>query len=410
MFLFVFTPLLIRGMGTSGYGVWALALSTLGFMGVFELGLGTALAKFIAEDIARSDTEALSRTVTGGAVMYLSIGVVLTVPVFLGASWLSPHFASDDVASEVIGSALRVASLGFVPQMLRSGALAVPMGMQRFRPILVLSNLHSLATLVGALLVMTLGGTIPQIVAGSVGAQLLVSLAALLVAGSMLRNAGAEVRFSMQALRKMRGFLFFTSTTGIGTTLFTWLDRLIVGAILGVAQLAIYSVATSLAVKILHLADHWSRPLMPASSAVMVKEGPRAVGSLLKGYTLRVALAAIAVAGAGWFLAEPFLELWVGPGFAGQAADALRILIVVYAVIATNAPAYHVANGVGVPWICALGAVVGGLSALALIAVLADAAHIEGAALGNAGYFLTLLIPWYMVKRLGREARAAGAS
>ncbi|MCZ7592513.1 MAG: oligosaccharide flippase family protein [Kiritimatiellae bacterium] len=42
-------PLLIKGLGTERFGLLSLVWMLVGYFGVFDLGLGQALTKFIAE-------------------------------------------------------------------------------------------------------------------------------------------------------------------------------------------------------------------------------------------------------------------------------------------------------------------------------------------------------------------------
>lgn len=99
-------------------------------------------------------------------------------------------------------------------------------------------------------------------------------------------------------------------------------------------------------------------------------------------------------------LAAPLLVLWLGAAYAKAVLELLQILIVVYAVFSTAAPAWHLALGPGDAGPCALIALTAGLLDAGLIIPLGLAAGLNGAAAANAAYVLTLVLIPYLLVRL----------
>ena len=110
--------------------------------------------------------------------------------------------------------------------------------------------------------------------------------------------------------------------------------------------------------------------------------------------------------------AEPFLRLWMGSEFASQALGPFRILILVYALMSVSAPAFHIANGAGVPWINAIASLGGGLVTIALVVVLARSIGLEGAAWANAGAWIKLvtIVCVYCILKRPVKAKACDVS
>jgi len=46
-------PYVVRGLGAERFGVLSIASALLGYFGIFDLGLGRATTKFVAESLAR---------------------------------------------------------------------------------------------------------------------------------------------------------------------------------------------------------------------------------------------------------------------------------------------------------------------------------------------------------------------
>lgn len=149
---------------------------------------------------------------------------------------------------------------------------------------------------------------------------------------------------------------------------------------------------------------------MPAVSALMAKDEVQRV----RAYFLRTSAVIWAInlflMGILLIFSKPLLILWMGDAFASHALSAFRILIIIYASISVNAPAYAFANGLGIPHINALAAISGGVMMIALIFVLGPFWGLVGVALANLGYFSTFIQPigvskylWSYVKETNEQ-------
>ena len=60
---FVAIPYVVKGLGPERFGVLSLASALLGYFGIFDLGLGRATTKTVAECLARGDLDRLPKVV-----------------------------------------------------------------------------------------------------------------------------------------------------------------------------------------------------------------------------------------------------------------------------------------------------------------------------------------------------------
>ena len=61
---FVMAPFLIHHLGVVGYGVWVLIQSTISYMYLTDLGLRTAVIRFVARDYANRNHLEVSRIIS----------------------------------------------------------------------------------------------------------------------------------------------------------------------------------------------------------------------------------------------------------------------------------------------------------------------------------------------------------
>jgi O-antigen/teichoic acid export membrane protein len=409
--LLVFTPILVHLLGTGDYGLWALSSSMLGLVGVLDLGLSIGIGKHVAQYRAVGDTAGVSSSVTMGAAFYVAVGLLATPVAFAFASLVAPAFASQGISDGTVTDVLRIVSLGILPLLLKNAGLAVPIGMQQFGPPMTIAILQTAVTLGLATVVAYRGGSIQLVVASTVVSLWLVSAASVVVGYRMLSAIGGRVIFSRRELRTLLRFSSFTSITALGHVLFASLDRVVVGAVLGASAVAYYSVSIGVALTLLTFADVLTRPLMPAASAWV------SVGnwSLVRSWLVRATLALVVIealaAGVLLAISAPFMTLWLGSDFAHHALPAFRILVVVFAVVAVGAPAFHIANGVGYPWAPAVGGFTGGALTIASILLLAPKWGVTGAAAANVWAWLALFplvyLMWKIRRRISPPVREA---
>jgi O-antigen/teichoic acid export membrane protein len=401
--LLVFTPVFIHRMGTEHFGLWMLATSALGLMGIAEFGLNTAISKFVAEFVGSADTAALSAVISAGLVAYLLLGFGLIVPLYAFSPSLAGIFKpSEAVSAAEIGLVIRIMSLGFIPFLLRSGAMAVPIGLQRFQAPVIVTVGYQLLSYTAALVVVFWGGSVTQVVGSTVVVLWLTALGSLIVAWRMLIpfNLKFAIAGSNGILRRLFSFALISGISGLGSQIFSFADRIAVGVVLGLDAVAYYTIIISISTKILQLSSALTNALMPAVSSWMASGDIKRIRAYFGKATLALLTLNTLIAGSLLLFSGTLLRLWMGEAFANHVLVPFRILIVIYAFISLNAPAFFVAYGMGHPGINALTALIGGCSTIGLIFIWGKTLGLLGTALANGGYLITLAITGYVYLRI----------
>ena len=408
LLLLIFTPIFIHKMGTEQYGLWMLATSALGLMSIAEFGLNTAISKFVAEFVESKDTIALSSVLSAGLCAYFFLGFGLILPLYIFSPVLAGIFkSSQTVSTEQIGLVIHIVSLGFIPLLLRSGAMAIPIGLQRFQTPVIVTVGYQILSYVAALMVIYLGGSVAQVVRSTVVVLWIAALGSLFIAWQMLKPFKLKftITHSGEVLRRMFSFSLISGISSLGSQIFNIVDRLAVGVVLGLDAVAYYTVIISVATKILQLSSALTSALMPAVSSWMASGDIQRVRTYFyKATTALLALNAL-IAGFTLILSDTLLRLWMGEAFANHVMLPFRILIVLYALISLNAPSFFVAYGMDNPGINALAAIIGGCLTIALILVWGKTLGLLGTVLANGGYLITLAITGYVYLRINKVIR-----
>ncbi len=108
-------PYIIRQLGSTRYGIWALVFSTLDYLRMFDLGFRAAIVNYTARYRARDDYSSLNRMLSSAAVYFGSLGLGICVfVVFFSARFpalfkVPAEYAADSVfLARVVGVSVAI--------------------------------------------------------------------------------------------------------------------------------------------------------------------------------------------------------------------------------------------------------------------------------------------------------------
>src|SRR3954469_14718753 len=73
---FVVSPIVVRSLGETQYGAWVLLISMVGYLGLLDLGVRSAVTRYVAKFHASGDHEAAGR-LYASALRIFAIGGVI---------------------------------------------------------------------------------------------------------------------------------------------------------------------------------------------------------------------------------------------------------------------------------------------------------------------------------------------
>ncbi|MBK9063700.1 MAG: hypothetical protein IPL89_10980 [Acidobacteria bacterium] len=379
----VVTPVVVRGLGTAGFGLYSFLT---GFLAVtFTSGIGRFFIQRASgcaspEDAAAWFGTALRLTVRVGAAGGLLAGLLVA------AAWSS--VSASGAARAGWASAAAAVALAFGAGALFQVVAALPLASLRFGD-------YTSALLLFAVLQLGGNAALAQLGAGPVALVLWAAAANVLAAGFVLLRArrsfpvgaalrGAEAR-PLAGFAVFGGAVFVYQLSGYLQLLF---ERWWLGRTLGLEAVAFYAVSMTLALQLHAGVTYMARGILPAASAA--RNAGNANGlALLYSKAVRTLVPPLAVVVVSLVsLRVEILSLWMGPVFAAAAGDALGVLAVSFGLLALLIVPWEFFEAGGFPaWNAAFGIVwlVSGV-AVGLLAI--PSWGITGAAFGR----LTLLV------------------
>ena len=89
---FIITPFIIDKIGNTGYGIWTLISAIVGYYGILDLGITSAITRYVALYSKQKDYGALNETVSTSLIVFFVIGFVVILVSFFIAKPLSVFF------------------------------------------------------------------------------------------------------------------------------------------------------------------------------------------------------------------------------------------------------------------------------------------------------------------------------
>jgi O-antigen/teichoic acid export membrane protein len=384
------TPVVVNGLGPSAFGVLSLIAVTLGFFGLLDLGLGGAAMRALAQRAEWGDFDAASRILGTAVTAYLVIGVVGAIAIALVTPLLVSQLLSIPVDLEPDARvAFYLSAVGF-PVSLVVGALAsAPKALQRFDLSTRVAVVSSTASPLVTATLVTSGYGLPAIAAATLAINVFMAFIYYRVSRHLLGGRAVRLGIDWALLRELAHFGSWFVVASIGVTILYQADKLILGAILGVAAVTYYVVPGSLANRIQGAVGAAAQLVFPASSALFARGRQEALVRLYREATRLTFLLAAALGVPMALFSEPFLTYWLGPGFAIRSTVVMIVLVGTYVLLGMTSVAWGFAFGSGRAKVNALFVLGMGALDVGLMLILVGPYGIVGAA---AAYLISAAI------------------
>ncbi len=353
------TPFIISRLGTTGFGIWALASAFANYVKVLDLGLGAALVKFIAEYKAKEDDRQINILLNTYFVICLVMGALSFVLFLFLKEWIivnffnigggvSSHIGSGEFKND-IGFVLTGAILIFTANLTFSIFISLLNGLQRMD----LTNIAAISSVIvnaiGTIIALNLGyGLRGLVIVNAIAISV-----AIIFNGLMSKIQFKALRinpflFRAKYVKRLLGFSVQMQVVGLGGLVLNQLSKIILGYFTNLNYVAYFEAASNIINQIRAFPLMIINPIMPAASEIYAKRDfQRLYGLYYRALKYMVLFSAplfifIAV------FAQPLVRLWLGPGYE-MTALALQLLAIGNFINLLAGPGFLIDTGMGNP-------------------------------------------------------------
>lgn len=338
--VFFVTPLMVRQLGETQYGVWLVSMAIVGYYKLLDMGITHAGTRFLAQSIGASDTQDYQINTSTLLVIYRRIGL-LAIPLCILVSLIAPLFIKNDNFSGSIRWILL--AFGFnisirfftriFPVILRS----------HVRYDLIVASSLCKTLIQGGLVIYYLldGAGLTTLIVIHIAADLIDQV--LLVFFS--RKIDSTVKLNAQSYQSERAkeivrYGFTASLAAAGNSLRTGIDPLVIGSVNGLARVPVFSIGTRFLQVFIDIVNAvFGGHLTAALSQVEARDGTNSVrDNFLRMIHFSSAFAMLGGCALAIY-APPLIERWIGPDFK-DSGTVLLILLPPYVIMLAQYPVW----------------------------------------------------------------------
>ncbi len=378
------TPFIIEHLGKTGYGIWTLILSFIGYYGLLNLGVSSAITRYIARYAGQDDKEALNKTASTAMLMFCFTGIAVIVVSFFAAAPLTKffkvsqeHFSDFKYLIWIMGVTTGLSFPGEVfGSILTAHEKYVPANIVHIARAIIRAALVVILLLSGAGLV------------GLAFAAIISQLVALVVNYILFKLCTPQVRLSITNvqwafMRKLLSFGGITAVIVVADHLRMNLDSFVIGKWVGMAEVGVYGLAFLIIRYLLSLVISGMGVLTPRFASLHGSDDLEEIRILfIRSLRISAFLAFGCCMGAIIFGGQ-FIILWVGKDFT-ESIPVLWILSVPFAFALSQNPGIGLMYALKKHYWYASITIIEAIANLIISIILVSKYGILGVALGTA--------------------------
>lgn len=378
------TPFIIKHLGKTGYGIWTLIGAIVGYYGLMNLGVTSAVLRYIARYAGRKDYRVLNETLNTSLAMFCITGVIAIIMSVLLAKPLAHFF--DIIAEERAAFVLVIIILGITTGVSFPGSVfaAALKAHEKF----VVSNFVSIARTVSQAALTVFFLLNGKGILGVAYSNLIVTLGQTLVQIVLCLKLlpHIQIGFSMARRNVLKSLITYGAAAmviAVSDLLRFNLDSFVIAKWDKITSVAVYGIAALIIRYMLMVIATGLGVLAPRFAKLDGAGEKKRVQTLfLKAMSISAVLGfgicMLAIV-FGW----QFIKLWVGSDFEGAVLP-LWILAVAYAFALSQNPAVRILYAINKHRFFAVASVAEGLANLAISIILVQFYGIVGVAIGTA--------------------------
>ena len=314
----LYTPIMLKLLGQEEYGLYALSNSVVGYLSLLNFGMGSAVIRYITRYRADGQTDKVRKTLGLFVVIYSCLALVVCICGGVLIQFVGVLFGKGLTPKEI--EKLRV----LVLVMTGSTAISFPIGVLSSVTIIYERYLfNKLVNIAQTILLPVLNLAILFSGGGSVGLALVgvvIQLTnAVIYSGYNIRKLDVYPVFRdipVSLLKEMVVFSAFVFLSTIVDMLYWATDKVLIGAVIGTAAVAIYNVGGTFTSMLQSMAHAISSVFAPRVNIMVAKQEPMEQFSELLIRIGRLQYLVVSLVLSGYIVfGRVFIQLWAGPEY-----------------------------------------------------------------------------------------------
>lgn len=322
----VTVPMVIHGLGKDRYGLLGIIWLVIGYFSLFDMGIGRALTKLVAENLGLGKREELPKIIWTAFWMILAMGVVGAVIGILASQPLIYHLLNvpPELRREGVISFI-MASVSIPVVILSAAFIGVLEAHQKFSVITMvripLGVMTYLAPVISLLFTTNLVAAVGVLIFTRVIAMAIYFQCVMRVSQDLLR----PVKWTRKYVMELFGFGGWITVSNTISPLMTYMDRLFIGGSLNLTAVTYYATPYAMLGNLQIIPQSIQGVLFPTLTTV-AKSDPERLPLLYDRSTHIMFLLMLLPTSFSFLFAPELLQLWLGTEFRIAGTLPMQIL------------------------------------------------------------------------------------
>jgi len=334
---FFMMPFMIKELGESSYGVWAVAVSVVGAFHLLDLGFTSAVTRYVSRYIGVKDNQATNEVISTGLVIFSLLSLVVLV-LTAAVALLAKYFLNVSGDTYVIGAVIFLSGLALCIEFPFKAFAGIAYAYLRY-DLVVYSRIFFAAVGGVAYYIALLNGY--KLIALAV-ITVLLSIASNITYYLIARYAHKAMRVSRKFVNRetakaLLSFSIWSFTANIAAVLRGGIDNIIIASLMPIAAVTHYTVGYRLAEYATQAQLQATNTLTPLFAKYDARGGVDELSERIVLMTKINTMLACFCCVMLLLLGDIFIQRWVGKGYA-DSFNIMRALAIAFAVSLTYNP------------------------------------------------------------------------
>ncbi len=321
-------PFLIRGLGTERFGILTIGWVIMGYFVLFDLGMGRATTKFLAEYIERNELSRLPSLVWGSLLAHIVLGLLGGVVLALLVPWLTGEvFKMPPALIPEVTTAFYLLALSVPVVVSATFFRGILEAVHRFDLVNAVKIPSSVFNYLGPVAILFFTRDLAAVIGLIVIGRIVALLALYLLCVKVLPKLWSNFSFDPVVVKPLISFGGWLTISSLLTPVIVLMDRFIIGAFLSMSAVAYYVTPYEVVTKLWIFSASLLAAMFPVFSVLSVNPG-KEIRELCVRATNYLMLAVSPIAAILVVYSYELLDLWIGADFAWQSAPVAQWLAV----------------------------------------------------------------------------------
>jgi O-antigen/teichoic acid export membrane protein len=344
---FFLFPFIVKHTGQELYGVYLIVMTVTGYFGLLDLGVMSALTKYVSEYNGVGNAVAISRIINASLSFYVLIGLIAALFLFGCSIYFDRIFKIETQNLVLVRQLFIIAAISSLFTWPLSTFRGTVEGLNLWDVEAVVNMTVQILNALSAVIIFTAGY---GIVLYFLSSQILNIFGCMSFYLISKRKTPFSISFPCLDVKTFRFIFHFSSFMFLGSLISIFLFQIhnfIIGYFISLSAVTIFAVAYNIQNYFRYINSAIGAPPWTMASEMEGRgdyDGQRTL--LFKGtkYMTVVFLPVVLIM---FFFAEPFINYWMGPGFQESVLPA-RIIILFWLFNGTIEPAVGMLSAKGI--------------------------------------------------------------